>query len=129
MIVTTNQELTRQILESKLRETAPIRGLRDSIRIYQVADPIDMTQEAAEREMAVQNLDRESAMVRRLRSAIGRLHDGSYGVCLQCDEDISAKRLAAIPWAELCIECQERADRSAGARNFVRTAGDHRLAA
>lgn len=107
-----NLELTRQILETKLKEAAATGGLRDSIRIHQVADPVDMTQQAAEREMAVRSLDRESALVRRLRSAIERVDDGSYGVCMECDEDISSKRLAAIPWAELCIHCQEAADRS-----------------
>jgi DnaK suppressor protein len=112
MIVQTNHELARQILQSKLREAAPHRGVRDSIHIHQVADPIDMTQQAAEREMAMHNLDRESTLMRRLRSALERLDDGSYGVCLHCDEEISPKRLAAIPWAELCIECQERADAS-----------------
>jgi DnaK suppressor protein len=129
MTMITNHELARQILESKIREAAPTRGLRDSIRIHQVADPVDMTQLAAEREMAVQNLDRESALARRLRSAMERLDDGSYGVCLQCEEEISPKRLAAIPWAELCIQCQEMADRSSYETKVVRNTSDHRLAA
>jgi DnaK suppressor protein len=68
-----------------------------------------MTQEAVERDVAVQILDRESTLVRRLRSAIDRIRDGSYGACLQCEEEIADKRLKAIPWAELCIDCQERA--------------------
>jgi DnaK suppressor protein len=78
----------------------------------QLADPVDMTQDAAERDIAVQILDRESTLVRRLRSAIGRIDDGSYGICLECEEEIAPKRLKAIPWAELCIGCQERADAS-----------------
>jgi DnaK suppressor protein len=106
-----NLELMRRALESQLREAAPSRELLDSIRIHQAADPIDMTQQAAEREMAVHNLDRDSARVRRLRSAIERINHGSYGVCLQCEENIASKRLNAIPWAELCIKCQEIADR------------------
>jgi len=89
-------KLVRQILESKLKEAAPTRELRDSIRIHQVADPLDMTQQAAEREMSMQNLDRESALVRRLRSAIGRISDGWYGVCLHCEDDIAPKRLTWI---------------------------------
>lgn len=84
--------------------------MRDSIRIHQVADPVDMTQQASEREMAVHSLDRDSALARQLRSAIERIHDGSYGVCLQFEENIAPKRLKAIPWAALCINCQERAD-------------------
>jgi len=106
----TNLTSVRQILESKLRETALTGGLRESIRINQVADSVDMTREAVEREMAVHSLDRDSALVRRLRSAIERLNDGSYGVCQECEEEIAPKRLKAIPWAERCIHCQEAAD-------------------
>ena len=89
------------------------RELRDFIRIHQVADPLEMTQQVAEREISVQNLDRESHWSGELLSAIGRIIGGSYGVCLHCKEEIAPKRLKAIPWAELCIRCQETADQSA----------------
>jgi DnaK suppressor protein len=124
-----NLEAVRQMLESRMREVAPTRGLRESIRIHQVADPLDMTQQAAEREIAVHNLDRDSLLVQRLRSAIARVNDGSYGVCLQCEEEIASKRLKAIPWAELCIQCQDAADRSAGSKEAAGIAGHHREAA
>ena len=120
-----NLGLVRRVLEAQLKEAAPTRGLRESIRINQVADPLDMTQQAAEREVAVLNLERDTALARRLRSAIERLNDGSYGVCLQCEEDIAPKRLKAIPWAELCIHCQEMADR----KEPVGIAGDWAKAA
>jgi DnaK suppressor protein len=119
LIMKANLESVRQMLETRIREVAPTRGLRESIRIHQVADPLDMTQQAAEREIAVHNLDRDSALVQRLRSAIARVNDGSYGVCLHCEEEIATKRLKAIPWAELCIQCQEMADRSASSNETV----------
>jgi len=43
-----------------------------------------------------------------------RIDEGSFGVCLHCEEDISPKRLAAVPWTPFCIRCQEIADRSRG---------------
>jgi DnaK suppressor protein len=122
-------ESVRQMLESRMREVAPTRGLRESIRIHQVADPLDMTQQAAEREIAVHNIDRGSAVVQRLRSAINRLNDGSYGVCLQCEEEIAPKRLKAIPWAELCIQCQETADRLTARKETVGIIAHHMEAA
>jgi DnaK suppressor protein len=79
--------------------------------------------------MAVHSLDRESALVQRVRSAIERINDGSYGVCLQCEEEIAPKRLKAIPWAELCIECQEAADRLTTKRETGRIASDRAEAA
>ena len=60
--MTDNHLSVRHILESKLREAAPTRGMRDSIHIHQVADAVDMTQQAAEREMAVHKLDRDTAL-------------------------------------------------------------------
>jgi DnaK suppressor protein len=108
--VNTDLKQVRRILESHLKEATSSRELSESIRIQQVADPADMTQEAAERDVTVQILDRESILFRQLRSAIDRVDDRSYGVCLHCEEEISQKRLNAIPWAELCISCQEQTD-------------------
>ena len=115
-MVKTDVRLVRQILEVQLNKATSGKALGDSIRIHLVADPVDMTQEAAERDVAVQLLDRESALVRRLRNAIDRIEDGSYGLCLQCEEEIAPTRLKAIPWAELCIRCQERAEGLASQR-------------
>ena len=70
-----------------------------------------MTQEAVERDVAVQILDRESALVRQLRAAIDRIDDGSYGICVDCEDEIAPNRLKAIHWAERCIGCQELAER------------------
>jgi DnaK suppressor protein len=111
-VMQSNFELLRQVLKSKINEAVATPGLLDSIRIHQVADPIDMTQQAAEREMAVRSLHRGAALARQVRSAMERLEEGSYGICLQCEEAISPKRLRAVPWAEFCISCQETADQS-----------------
>jgi DnaK suppressor protein len=122
-------KLVRQILESRLEETACSRGLGDAIVIQQLADPVDMTQEAADRDVTVQLLDRESTLVRRLRSAIERIKDGAYGICLQCEEEIAPKRLNAIPWAELCIHCQQRAEDLASQEERIADFGDRAEAA
>ena len=105
-----NLRLLQEILQTQLKEATSSSGLAHSIRIHQVADPMDMTQEAAERDVAVQILDRGSALIRRLRSALDRIRDGSYGLCLECDDEISPKRLGAMPCAELCIACQDKVD-------------------
>jgi DnaK suppressor protein len=68
-------------------------------------------QHATERELAIRNLDRETNLLRSVRSALRRVDEGTYGTCLHCEEDISPKRLNAVPWAPYCIQCQEEADR------------------
>jgi DnaK suppressor protein len=82
-----------------------------------------------DREIAVHNMDRESTLAHKLRGAIERLNDGAYGVCLKCEENIAPKRLKAIPWAELCIRCQERADLSASTHRAGEFANDFSEAA
>ena len=100
----------KQALEAKLRELTQSRGWRDTIAVEHNADPLDTTQRALEREMATRSLDRNATLVRQIRAAIDRINQGGYGLCLECEEPISHKRLAALPWAALCIGCQEQAD-------------------
>jgi DnaK suppressor protein len=118
--MTSNLGTVRRMLESRLKGALPTRGLRESIHIHHAADPLDITQQAADREVTVHNLDRESTLARQLRSAIQRVDDRSYGVCLQCEEEIAPNRLKAIPWAEFCIRCQEQADRMGATRASFR---------
>jgi len=44
-----------------------------------------------------------------VESALERMKAGEFGVCAGCGTSISAKRLQAIPWANYCVECQDRA--------------------
>ena len=42
--------------------------------------------------------------------ALGQIAEGRYGVCLQCEEEVSQKRLTAVPWALSAFACQEQPD-------------------
>lgn len=109
----TNSELEKfkRILLDKQDELERVVRNRDGIAIEKSADALDEVQYAAERELAIRNLDRESNLLRNVRSALRRIEEGSFGVCVHCEEDISPKRIAAVPWAPYCIQCQEQADR------------------
>jgi len=102
----------REILEAKQAELAQVLRNRDGITIEKSPDALDEVQNAAERELAIRNLDRESNLLRNVRAALHRIDEGMYGICLHCEEDISPKRLNAVPWAPYCIACQETADRN-----------------
>src|ERR1700676_4199091 len=90
---------------------------REGIAIEKSPDALDEVQHAAERELAIRNLDRESQLLRNVRAALRRIDEGTFSVCLHCEEDISPKRLAAVPWTAFCIQCQEIADRSSQGDN------------
>jgi DnaK suppressor protein len=110
----TETELNKfeKTLESKQAELEQIVRNRDGIVIEKSADALDEVQHAAERELAIRNLDRDSNLLRNVRSALRRIEDGSFGMCVYCEEEISPRRLAAVPWAPFCIRCQEQADRN-----------------
>lgn len=104
-------EKYRKALEAKQAQIAATLRNRDDIAIEKAPDAIDEVQQAGERELAIRNLDRESALLRKVKAALARIADGSYGTCLHCEEEIISKRLNAVPWAPFCLRCQEAADR------------------
>src|SRR5262245_56583345 len=51
-----------------------------------------------------------AATVQSIEAALRRLHAGTYGRCIDCDDEISTARLTALPFAEVCLGCQTRRD-------------------
>ncbi len=96
----------KEVLETKQAELAQVLRNREGIAIEKSPDALDEVQNAAERELAIRNLDRESNLLRNVRAALHRVDEGTFGVCMHCEEDISIKRLNAVPWAAYCIQCQ-----------------------
>lgn len=113
---TSAKNRVHEILEGKQAELVGVLRNRDGITIEKSADQMDEIQCATERDLAIRNVDRDCALLREVKAALRRLQDSSFGNCADCEELISPKRLAAVPWATRCIHCQEVADRhSAGA--------------
>ena len=85
---------------------------REAIEVRASADTFDQIQLAAARDFAVTNLDRAARSLREVHKALRRMDDGSYGVCLRCEESIPPRRLEAVPWAAFCVACQEAVDQN-----------------
>ncbi len=97
-------EAEREQLRSQLRElTAPPR---DGVAAVSFGKRVgEGTTQAVERiaqVSAARNLD---AKLRDVERALGKLDEGTYGVCDSCGAPISEERLEAIPWAVLCVRC------------------------
>jgi DnaK suppressor protein len=102
----------RAVLTAKVAELERSNGHREGITIERSADQLEEIQAASERVLAVCHLDREFNQLRNVLAAIHRIEEGGFGICQECDEDIHPKRLAAVPWAAFCIQCQEAVDRN-----------------
>ncbi len=107
---TASADGVREILERKQAELMGGLQRREGITIEKSADQMDEIQYATERDLAIRNVDRESTLLREVKAALQRIHEGCFGTCLDCEEAIRPKRLAAVPWALRCIGCQEIAD-------------------
>ena len=107
----TDLEKYKAMLEAKRTELSAGLRNREDIAIEKTPDALDEVQLAGERELAIRNLDRGSNLLHNVRGALARVADGSYGICLHCEEEIKPKRLDAVPWTKYCIRCQEASDR------------------
>jgi DnaK suppressor protein len=101
----------KNTLLEKREELAEKLANREEIAIERSSDALDSVQRSAEREYAISSLDRDWQTLKDIDLALERFSDGEYGICQRCEEEISPKRLKAIPWAAYCINCQERIDR------------------
>jgi RNA polymerase-binding transcription factor DksA len=98
-----------EILERKEAELLHLLRERGDIAVERSADQLDEIQCAVTRDVAIRNLNRGFDLLREVSAALVRIRNGSFGICLECEWAISPKRIAAVPWAPLCIQCQEAA--------------------
>ena len=105
----------QRLLETSVTELNHSTRQRDAIRIVECADELERIQGANERELAGRSLQLVSTKQRQVQAALRRISEGTFGICLECDEPISSARLNAMPWAMLCIRCQEAKDCDCGA--------------
>lgn len=68
----------------------------------------DKAESSYTKEFLLSLSDTERSNLFLLDKALKRLEDGSFGFCRKCEKPIGKKRLDAVPWAPLCIECQQK---------------------
>jgi DnaK suppressor protein len=96
---------------------------RDVIQIEHHPDPLDNVYSVTAREAAAGVITQERELLREVEAAIQRCEEGSWGICEACGDEIPAKRLAAVPWAPRCRDCQELAEQEAAAERARTSCG------
>jgi DnaK suppressor protein len=97
-------------MEQMLREMTGEASAREQLQIETFADALDQITSAADRDFAVIRLDQRAKLARELRTALHKIDEGTYGVCEECEEPIAPRRLDAVPFAKLCVSCQQKAE-------------------
>ncbi|MFW5776492.1 MAG: TraR/DksA family transcriptional regulator [Spirochaetota bacterium] len=114
-----HDELTR--LEADLR-----RNLDEQTTEYEQLTGSERTELGDEAQARMQSHNRgaltfhDEERLTRVRSALRRFEDGTYGVCAACGGEISEERLKAKPEALLCIECERRHEAEGGGSAIAR---------
>jgi DnaK suppressor protein len=57
------------------------------------------------------SMESEEEILRKVDHALARIREKSYGECEECEKPINPDRLEALPWATMCIKCQELEER------------------
>lgn len=74
-------------------------------------DSGDKAASSYNKEFLFHQSDDNRRILQLVQEALRRADDGSFGLCVQCHEDVQSKRLDAVPWARHCIECQEKQEK------------------
>lgn len=76
----------------------------------------DVASDNFEREISLDLAASEQELLYQIDDALSRLKDKNFGKCQVCNKDIGMKRLGAVPYAQLCISCQEQEEKKPKAR-------------
>jgi len=101
----------RKVLERKAEEVRKSMSAQKAAqvvaRLDEPSDEGDLSQQHHEEWIFLNRNTIDMKLLREIAGAINRINQGTYGVCPECDEPISAKRLDAVPWARYCVKCQD----------------------
>ena len=102
----------RSILEKKAdevrRSMSAQKAAQVVARLDVPSDEGDLSQQHHEEWIFLNRNTIDIKLLREISDALLRIEQETYGVCLECEEPISVKRLEAVPWARYCVTCQER---------------------
>jgi len=77
-------------------------------------DEMDVARSSSDVETHASLIERSEDRLRLIEQALARVDNGTYGTCGECGEDIPLERLKALPFALLCVDCQQKRGRSRG---------------
>jgi len=108
--------LTGRLNELLKEANKTVSGMTDQRENF--PDPTDRATMESDRNFTLRIRDRERKLIAKIRDALDRIEEGTFGICEECGEDISAERLVARPVTTLCIECKKKQENDEKARGI-----------
>jgi DnaK suppressor protein len=66
----------------------------------------ELASDASEKSLSFGRMESQAGELQEIKAALGRIEDGSFGSCEECQGRIPKERLKAISYARLCVKCQ-----------------------
>lgn len=100
------KQIKQRLLEERESLIGKLSGNDLSIDDSETPDPVDLAVRNYSKNVMLAVSENESKQLVLIDEALRRIEDEEYGECQNCEEQINPKRLAAIPWARYCLNCQ-----------------------
>ena len=97
--------------ENLIKSINRSRIAAEEIKLENTEDEGDLAAISHNKELLYSLHESDFMRLRFIQEALKALDRGQYGECVRCSEDINEKRLVAVPWATLCIRCQEEVEK------------------
>ena len=108
------KKLLLQMQQEIVDEIEEDRNKSESAVTNDIGDSIDHANEERSRELYQLLCERDLKKLDHIKEALERMEDGEYGLCESCGEEIAKKRLMAMPFTRMCIECKNEEERTTG---------------
>jgi len=82
-------------------------------------DAGDLANACHDRDVLHRLQEYDAKHLQQIDDVLSRIERNEYGICTECENEIGAARLEAIPWARLCLQCQEQADASEPSPSYL----------
>ena len=104
----------RQFLRHMERETK-------SLDVEATQDSADRCIISVSKEALYERMSQRRTVLLLIEAALNRIADGSFGICVRCDDEIQDQRLQALPWTQFCLRCQGELEEKIGTSSSTRT--------
>ncbi len=101
------EEIKEKLIAERELLIAKLRGSNLSIDDSETPDPVDLAVKNYSKNVMMAVSENDSRQLVLINEALVRIDDDEYGLCQNCEQEINALRLNAVPWARFCLKCQE----------------------
>ena len=101
------EERRREILNAVQEKMRDVRAIGASGEGQGVLDAAETTEADIQDDIELALIQMKSETLHKIEEALARLDEGTYGYCNECGDEISERRLRALPFAVRCKDCEE----------------------